>query len=50
MTWQALAQEIGNDIVPSMLTRLAKGGRVSVDVTVSAVGWLGTTVESFTRG
>ena len=50
MSWSDIAQEIGNDIAPAMLTRLAKGGRVGVDVMVSAVGWLGMTVESFTRG
>lgn len=49
LTWSEVAQETANHIAPAMLTRLAMGGRVSVDVMVSAVGWLGTTVESFTR-
>jgi hypothetical protein len=49
MTWLAVAQDFGDDISPAMLTRLSKGGRVGVHVTVSAVGWLGTTIEVFTR-
>lgn len=49
-TWSEVAREIGNHITPAMLTRLARGGRVGVDVMVSGVGWLGTTVERFTRG
>ncbi len=50
MTWLAVAQEIGDDISPPMLTRLAKGGRIGVHVMVSAVGWLGANIEVFTRG
>jgi hypothetical protein len=50
MTWLAVAQEIGDDISPPMLTRLAKGRRIGVHVMVSAVGWLETTIEVFTRG
>jgi transcriptional regulator with XRE-family HTH domain len=50
MTWLEVAQEIGGDISPPMLTRLAKGGRIGVHVMVSAVRWLGTTIEVFTRG
>jgi hypothetical protein len=50
MTWLEVAQEIGHDISPPMLTRLAKGGRIGVHVMVAAVRWLGTTIEVFTRG
>ena len=50
ITWREVAQEIGDNISPPMLTRLARGGRIGVQVMVSAVGWLDTTVEVFTRG
>lgn len=46
MTWLQTATEIGG-VLPPMLTRLAKGGRVDVRLVVRAVGWLGRTVESF---
>ena len=49
LTWLEVAQEIGDDISPPMLTRLAKGGRIGVHVMVLAVQWLGTTIEVFTR-
>jgi hypothetical protein len=49
MTWLEVAPEIGDDISPPMLTRLAKGGRIGVHVMVLAVQWLGTTIETFTR-
>lgn len=48
MTWREVGQEIGG-LPAGMLTRLAKGGRINVRVMVPAVGWLGCTVESFTR-
>lgn len=50
MTWLQVAQELGGDIAPAMLTRLAKGGRIGVHVMVPAVTWLGMTVETFTCG
>lgn len=50
MTWLEVAQEIGHEIAPTMLTRLAKGGRIGVHVMVPAVRWLGMTVEIFTHG
>jgi hypothetical protein len=46
--WFSIAARWGR--TPPVLTRLAKGGRIGVEVMVSAVGWLGTTVERFTRG
>ncbi len=49
LTWLEVAQEIGDEISPAMLTHLAKGGRIGVHVMVAAVGWLGTTIERFTR-
>jgi hypothetical protein len=48
MTWLELAKEIGN-VSPPMLTRLSKGGRIEVNVMVALVGYLGCTVQSFTR-
>ena len=49
MTWREVAHEMGDAILPGMLTRLAKGWRIGVDVMVAAVEWPGATVESFTR-
>lgn len=49
MAWPEVARAAGNHISPAMLKRLAKGGRIGVDLMVSAVGWLGASVESFTR-
>jgi hypothetical protein len=46
----AIAAKIGDDISPPMLTRLAKGGRIGVHVMVSAVRWLGTSIEVFRSG
>ena len=48
LTWPDLAQEIGNVSVP-MLTRLAKGGRVEVNLMAALAGYLGRPVQSFTR-
>jgi hypothetical protein len=48
MTWLELAQEIGN-VSPPMLTRLSKGGRIEVNVMAALAGYLGRTVQSFTR-
>jgi hypothetical protein len=47
MTWGEVGIEIGG-FPAGMLTRLAGGGRISVQVMIPAVGWLGRTVESFT--
>jgi hypothetical protein len=46
LTWAEAAREIGG-LPPSMLTRLAKGGRIGVDVMLLAVGWLGCSVDRF---
>jgi hypothetical protein len=48
MTWTEAGKEIGG-LPPSMLTRLAKGGRIGVDVMLLAVGWLECVVDSFTH-
>ena len=44
-TWRQLAAEMGNDVAPPMLTRLARGGRIEVTLMVRAVGWLDGRVE-----
>ena len=33
----------------AMLSRLSRGGRVTIDVALALAGWLGRTVESLTR-
>ncbi len=48
MTWAEVGKEVGG-LPPSMLTRLAKGGRIGVDVMLLAVGWLGCSVDTFTQ-
>lgn len=47
-TWQQLAAAIGG-VSAAMLTRLAKGGRVSVPAIIWIIGWLGHPVAEFTR-
>jgi hypothetical protein len=48
MTWSAIAQEIGPGVSVPMLTRLAKGGRIGVDLMVSVTEWPGNFVAVFT--
>jgi transcriptional regulator with XRE-family HTH domain len=47
MSWEQVAREIG--VSASTMTRMKQGGRLEVDGMLAMVGWLGRTVESFTR-
>lgn len=47
LTWEQAAREVG--VSASTLRRTALGGRLEVDGMLLMVGWLGRTVESFTR-
>jgi transcriptional regulator with XRE-family HTH domain len=47
MSWKQVADEIGVSAATLMRTR--QGGRMEVDGILAMVGWLGRTVESFTR-
>jgi transcriptional regulator with XRE-family HTH domain len=51
LTWQQVAREVSATLPVSgaMLTRLSRGGRVTIDVALALAGWLGRTVESLTR-
>jgi hypothetical protein len=53
MTWAQVAAEAGAHTAtvrrPEQLTRLAKGGRISVEEMLALVRWLGQTTGSFTR-
>ena len=46
LTWAYLGTELG--VVPGMLTRLARRGRIEVSVLARVVGFLGAPVEDFT--
>jgi hypothetical protein len=48
LTWRQVAQQIGN-VTPSMLSRLAMGGRTEVNVLLAATAWLGSSVDRFTH-
>ena len=48
LTWNEVASEIGDHVSATMLTRLKRRGRISMDVLVAATGWLGASVESLT--
>jgi hypothetical protein len=48
LTWAALAREVGG-VTPSMLSALAKGGRVSVPSVMRVVRWLDRPATEFTR-
>jgi len=48
MTWTQVASEIGGH-TPAMLTRMAKGGRVSMPGVMRIVRWLGLPAASFTH-
>jgi transcriptional regulator with XRE-family HTH domain len=48
MTWQQVAADVG--VSAATLTGTKRGGRLEVDGALAMVGWLGRTVESFTRG
>ena len=47
LSWAQVATETGVSVSTMKRTRL--GGRMEVDGVLALVGWLGRTVESFTR-
>jgi len=47
LTWAQVANETG--VAAATLKRTEQGGRLEVDGVLAMVGWLGRTVESFTR-
>ena len=47
VTWAQIARETG--VSASTITRTRRGGRMEVDGMLALVGWLGETVEAFTR-
>jgi hypothetical protein len=49
LSWQQLAEELGPGINAAMLTRLEKGGRISVHLLVTATGRLRQNVNNFTQ-
>jgi len=48
LTWAAVADELGCGSAGS-LTRLAKGGRISIQLLAAAAAWLDEPIERFTR-
>jgi transcriptional regulator with XRE-family HTH domain len=48
LTWTQVAKETG--VAAATLKRTEQGGRLEVDGVLAMVGWLGRTVESFTKG
>lgn len=48
LTWTAVAEELGCGS-PGMLTRLAKGGRISIQLLAAAAAWLDEPIARFTR-
>lgn len=47
LSWTQLSREVG--VSAATMQRLKRGGRLEVDGALAMVGWLGRTVESFTR-
>jgi len=47
LTWAQVAKETG--VAAATLKRTEQGGRLEVDGVLAMVGWLGRSVESFTR-
>ncbi|MFZ2029896.1 MAG: hypothetical protein WAU68_06290 [Vitreimonas sp.] len=47
LSWAGVARETGVSV--ATLKRTAPGGRLEVDGMLSMVGWLGRSVECFTR-
>ena len=47
LTWAQVAKETG--VAAATLKRTQEGGRLEVDGVLAMVGWLGRTVESFTK-
>ena len=47
ISWQQIAEETGVSV--STITRTREGGRMEVDGVLQLVGWLGASVEDFTR-
>jgi transcriptional regulator with XRE-family HTH domain len=50
LTWRQVAAELGDGVAPGMLTRLAGGGRMSIQLLVAAAAWLGCPIDRLTRG
>jgi transcriptional regulator with XRE-family HTH domain len=48
MTWREVADELGHGVTPAMLTRLAAGGRMSIQLLVAAAAWLNCPIDSLT--
>ena len=47
LSWAQVAKETG--VAAATLKRTEQGGRLEVDGVLAMVGWLGRTVESFTK-
>lgn len=47
ISWKQVAAETG--VSASTITRTRSGGRMEVDGVLALVGWLGASVEKFTR-
>ena len=48
-TWTAIARELGPGITPASLTRLAGGGRLSIQHLAAASAWLEQPARDFTH-
>lgn len=49
LSWSQVAAELGDGVAPGMLTRLAGGGRINIQVLVVAAAWLNCPIDSLTR-
>lgn len=48
LTWTDIASAIGTEVSPSSLTRLAKGGRISINLLAALAAWLNEPIDAFT--
>jgi hypothetical protein len=49
LTWVELPAEVGPAVSATMLTRLAKGGRVNIILAMTCSSWLETELSTFRR-
>lgn len=50
LTWRQVAAAVGDGVAPRMLTRLAGGGRMSIQLLVAVAAWLDCPIDRLTRG
>jgi hypothetical protein len=48
LTWAAMAAEIGTGVTAASLTRLANGGRISINLFAALAAWLDEPIDNFT--